>query len=65
MIAFVYRGLLVHYLLEFAGKTQFDPAGREWIGVELERPIGKHDGKVKNVRYFTSKPKHGTFVARA
>lgn len=47
-----------------AGTTSFDPAGREWIGVELERPIGKHDGKVKSVRYFTAKAKHGTFVAR-
>ena len=46
------------------GTTDFDPSGREWIGVELERPIGKHDGKVKKRRYFTATPKHGTFVAR-
>jgi protein phosphatase len=30
--------------------------------VELERPIGKHNGSVKGEFYFEAKPKHGTFV---
>ncbi|CAE7838556.1 pef-1, partial [Symbiodinium sp. KB8] len=46
-------------------KTRFDPQNRLWVGVELERPIGKHDGTVKGQFYFESKPKHGTFVAPA
>lgn len=34
----------------FAGKTSF--ASGDWIGLVLEKPEGKNDGKVDGVRYF-------------
>lgn len=40
----------------------FDPNGRTWIGVELTRPIGKHNGTVRGKKYFQAEEKHGTFV---
>lgn len=40
----------------------FDPQGRIWIGVELARPIGKHNGTVRGKVYFKAEDKHGTFV---
>lgn len=33
-----------------------------WIGVELDTPMGKNDGTVQNIQYFSCKPKHGIFV---
>lgn len=36
--------------------------GGTWIGVELDTPMGKNDGTVQNITYFTCKPKHGIFV---
>lgn len=38
------------------------PLCRFWLGVELERPHGKHDGSRSGVRYFRCKPNHGIFV---
>lgn len=33
-----------------------------WFGVELEKPVGKHNGEVLGRTYFRTAPKHGTFV---
>lgn len=33
-----------------------------WIGVELDTPMGKNDGTVQNIQYFSCKPKHGIFI---
>eukprot|EP00184_Porphyridium_aerugineum_P006070 CAMPEP_0184697658 /NCGR_PEP_ID=MMETSP0313-20130426/4550_1 /TAXON_ID=2792 /ORGANISM="Porphyridium aerugineum, Strain SAG 1380-2" /LENGTH=284 /DNA_ID=CAMNT_0027156479 /DNA_START=160 /DNA_END=1014 /DNA_ORIENTATION=- len=33
-----------------------------WIGVAYDEPVGKHDGQVNGVRYFSCKPNHGGFV---
>jgi tubulin-specific chaperone B len=33
-----------------------------WIGVEFDEPVGKNDGEVKGVRYFTCGKAHGGFV---
>ena len=48
--------------VRFFGETQFG-AG-EWVGVELDAPDGKIDGKVNEVQYFTCAPNHGLFVRK-
>lgn len=48
--------------IKFIGVAQFSLG--EWVGVELDNPLGKNDGTVKDVKYFDCKPKHGIFVRR-
>lgn len=45
--------------VQFVGTTHF--AGGEWVGVMCYEPIGKNDGEVGGVRYFTGAPNHGLF----
>ena len=33
-----------------------------WYGVELDDPVGRHDGTVQGVRYFAANDNHGVFV---
>uniref|UniRef100_A0A0A9YTY6 CAP-Gly domain-containing protein n=1 Tax=Lygus hesperus TaxID=30085 RepID=A0A0A9YTY6_LYGHE len=47
-------------VLRFKGTTGFAPG--EWCGVELDDPLGKNDGTVDGVRYFTCEPKFGLFA---
>ncbi|XP_063702581.1 kinesin-like protein KIF13B isoform X3 [Culicoides brevitarsis] len=47
-------------VISFIGETHFQ-AGL-WVGVELDLPMGKNDGTVQNIQYFSCKPKHGIFV---
>ncbi|KAG9042536.1 hypothetical protein FS837_010743 [Tulasnella sp. UAMH 9824] len=56
------EGLIKRGTVRFVGPTQFGKAGGEWIGVEYDEPVGKNDGSVEGVRYFTCTPKHGGFV---
>ena len=44
----------------FVGQTSFMDG--TWVGVELDAPIGKHDGTVDGVRYFSCKPLHGLML---
>lgn len=44
----------------FIGHVDF--ADGIWIGVELDRRVGKNDGSVDGYRYFTSSPNRGVFV---
>ncbi|XP_003387401.1 PREDICTED: CAP-Gly domain-containing linker protein 1-like isoform X2 [Amphimedon queenslandica] len=46
--------------VSFVGPTQF--AKGTWIGVSLDAPEGKNDGKVGGVQYFTCPPNHGLFT---
>ena len=34
----------------------------EWLGVELDSPLGRHDGTVQGVRYFAAAKDRGVFV---
>lgn len=42
--------------------TLFHLQQGEWVGVELMRPIGKHDGSVNGIRYFQAENNCGLFV---
>eukprot|EP00930_Biecheleria_cincta_P031929 TRINITY_DN22144_c0_g2_i1.p1 TRINITY_DN22144_c0_g2~~TRINITY_DN22144_c0_g2_i1.p1 ORF type:complete len:473 (+),score=119.31 TRINITY_DN22144_c0_g2_i1:59-1420(+) len=44
----------------FVGETEFAPG--IWIGITLDSPHGKHDGKIKDKRYFSCQPLHGLFI---
>lgn len=35
-----------------------------WYGIELDRPIGKHNGKLDGRAYFQCQDQHGIFVRR-
>ncbi|XP_027205610.2 CAP-Gly domain-containing linker protein 4-like [Dermatophagoides pteronyssinus] len=50
-------------IVRFMGPTKFAPG--IWYGIELTRPIGKNDGSVQGVRYFTCKQRFGIFVSFA
>ncbi|KAL1523735.1 hypothetical protein AB1Y20_018664 [Prymnesium parvum] len=46
--------------VRYVGGTHFQ--GGQWIGVELEDAVGRHDGSVDNVRYFKCDRNRGVFV---
>merc|ERR1712060_71879 len=46
----------------FKGTVNF--AKGMWYGIELDTPDGRHDGTVKQRRYFQTKKKHGAFAQR-
>lgn len=49
-------------IVRYIGPTSF--ADGVWYGLELEREIGKHEGTVLGITYFTTPKKRGTFVKR-
>ena len=36
-----------------------------WYGVELDEPLGRHDGTVSGVRYFAANVDRGIFVTES
>ena len=46
--------------VQFIGGTQFAPG--QWAGIVLEESIGKNDGSVAGVRYFTCEDGRGIFT---
>ena len=48
--------------VRFMGSVDFVSDMSEWLGVELDQPLGRHDGTVQAVRYFAAGPDRGVFV---
>ncbi|MQM04348.1 hypothetical protein Taro_037142 [Colocasia esculenta] len=48
-------------VVKFVGKGETLAPGF-WVGVELDEPLGKHDGTVKGKRYFECPPQHGLLL---
>ncbi|XP_078602522.1 uncharacterized protein LOC144876753 isoform X12 [Branchiostoma floridae x Branchiostoma japonicum] len=48
-------------VLSYVGTVHFSQG--EWCGIELDEPIGNHDGTVQGVRYFECGDKFGIFAA--
>jgi len=46
--------------VRFSGATKF--AEGEWLGIELEKKVGKNDGSVRGEAYFQCAAEHGIFV---
>ncbi|KAI0756147.1 dynactin [Daedaleopsis nitida] len=47
-------------IVRFCGATSFSTG--KWVGIELYESIGKNDGSVNGVKYFTCRPHYGVFV---
>jgi hypothetical protein len=41
---------------------EIEPTSGLFCGVELDEPVGRHDGSVQSIRYFTCRPQHGIFA---
>ena len=48
--------------VRFMGSVDFVDDMEEWLGVELDQPLGRHDGTVQGVRYFAAGRDRGVFV---
>lgn len=47
-------------IVRFTGTVQGTTG--QWVGVELDKPVGRNDGHAKGVRYFQCKHPHGLFL---
>lgn len=47
-------------VIRYLGDVSFSKG--KWVGVELDKPVGKHSGTVGAIEYFQCKPKCGLFV---
>ena len=52
-------------VVRFVGSVDFVDDMTKWFGVELDEPLGRHDGTVQNVRYFAANKDHGVFVTQS
>jgi hypothetical protein len=50
-------------VVKFVGPVRF--ASGNWVGVDLGAPVGKNDGSVQGVRYFSAPHAHGIFIKAA
>ena len=51
--------------VRFVGRVDFVDDDKRWFGVELDHPVGRHDGTVQGVRYFAAANSTGVFVTEA
>lgn len=58
-VLFEAQGGLELCTIRFVGCTTF--AEGEWVGLELDRRVGKNDGSVRGTSYFRCAPLHGIF----
>ncbi|CAO3595054.1 unnamed protein product [Absidia cylindrospora] len=54
------RPVLTVGTVKYVGTVSF--AEGIWVGVELDRRVGKNDGSIEGERYFTTSPNRGVFV---
>jgi dynactin 1 len=47
-------------VVRFYGTTSFSSG--KWVGIQLSEPVGKNDGSVNGVSYFTCQKNYGVFV---
>ncbi|KAI8340289.1 hypothetical protein BC941DRAFT_420014 [Chlamydoabsidia padenii] len=59
-VELIHRPVLTTGTVAFVGHVTF--ADGIWVGVELDRRVGKSDGSVDGQRYFTTSPSRGEFV---
>ena len=53
-------------IVRYIGPLQHRPDDSEPVyGLELEKPLGKHDGMFRGVRYYDARPLHGKFARRS
>merc|ERR1719483_1188191 len=50
--------------VRFIGSVVFVEDTNVWYGVELDSPVGRHDGTVQGVRYFAAGKDRGVFVTK-
>ena len=51
--------------VRFVGSVDFVEGDNKWFGIELDEPLGRHDGTVQDVRYFAAPDDHGVFVTES
>eukprot|EP00439_Symbiodinium_sp_Y106_P060830 s628_g9.t1 len=58
-----FRILNVFGTVKFFGATEF--AAGNWVGLDLDLPVGTSDGEVRGKRYFACGPGRGVFARPA